>query len=114
MSPARSRLLLGFWALLVMGLSVRALGRGLVGDRWGPEPSVRPVTIDLNSASVAELSALPGIGAVRAEAIVLDRIRHGAFRRVEDLDRVDGLGPGTREVLGGFVECRRRGDDAAR
>ena len=31
--------------------------------------------VDVNRASVGELMALPGIGAVRAEAIVLDRIR---------------------------------------
>ncbi len=114
MNSARSRLLLGFWALLVMGLAVRALGRGLVGDRWGRELSLRPTVIDLNSASVAELSTLPGIGAVRAEAIVLDRIRRGAFRTVEDLDRVDGLGAGTLDDLRRFVECRRSGRDAVR
>jgi len=106
--PGRTRLLLAAWALLVLGLAVRALGRGLIGDRWGHELSLVPMVVDLNSASVAELSTLPGIGVVRAEAIVLDRIRRGSFRTVEDLDRVDGLGLGTVGLVRAFVECRRR------
>jgi competence protein ComEA len=107
-------LLLAAWALLVLGLAVRALGRGLVGDRWGRELSLVPMVVDLNSASVAELTTLPGIGVVRAEAIVLDRIRRGSFRTVEDLDRVDGLGLGTVGLVRAFVECRRRDGVAGR
>lgn len=114
MTPSRARLLLAVWAFLVLGLAIRALGRGLVGDRWGRELTVRPTVVDLNSASVAELSTLPGIGVVRAEAIVLDRIRRGAFRAVEDLDRVDGLGAGTLGAVRDFVECRTVRGDAAR
>ena len=102
----RHRLLLGCWALLVIALSIRALARGLLGDRRGGELAIHAVMIDLNRASVAELTALPGIGAERAEAIVLDRIRRGSFRAVEDLDRVDGLGPGTLDLARPFVECR--------
>src|SRR5690606_2906119 len=90
-SPARSRLVLACWGMLTLGLAVRALGRGLVGERPGGL-SLRPVLVDLNSASVAELATLPGIGRVRAETIVLERIRHGAFLDADDLCRVDGLG----------------------
>jgi competence protein ComEA len=111
---ARTRLLLATWALLVIGLSIRALGRGLVGDRWGAELSLRPAVIDLNTASVAELSALPGVGGVRAEAIVLDRIRRGSFQTIEELDRVDGLGAGTVDLVRPFVACRRSVRDPAR
>jgi len=110
----RARLLLATWALLVIGLSIRALGRGLVGDRWGDELSLRPIVVDLNTASVAELSTLPGVGGVRAEAIVLDRIRRGSFHSVEDLVRVDGLGAGTLEVLRPFVACRSPAPAATR
>jgi competence protein ComEA len=108
------RLLLSLWALLVMGLATRAFGRGLIGDRWGLPLTIRPVVVDLNSASVAELSALPGIGPMRAEAIVLDRIRRGWFRSIEDLDRIDGIGLGTLDQVRTFVECRQPGGGGAR
>ena len=54
-----------------------------------------PVRIDVNRAPLGDLLALPGIGRVRAEAIILHRVRHGPFKRVEDLGGVDGIGPGT-------------------
>ena len=56
-----------------------------------PWPS-RPV--DLNAAGRAELTILPGVGPSLAAAIVSDREERGAFRSVEDLDRVRGIGPG--------------------
>ncbi len=49
--------------------------------------------IDINSAGAAELALLPGIGPALAERIIEDRERRGPFRRVEDLDRVKGIGP---------------------
>ena len=49
--------------------------------------------IDVNHASSAELDALPGIGASKAEAIVADRERNGPFRSADDLLRVKGIGP---------------------
>ncbi len=114
MRPGRARLLLSLWAVVVLGLAVRALGRGLVGDRCGHALTIQPWVVDLNSASVAELATLPGIGKVRAESIVLDRIRRGAFRSVDELDRVDGLGAGTLVHLRAFVECRPPGSADAR
>ena len=102
MSSGRRRLLLSIWALLVFGLAVRALARGLLGaDASGP--TIRPVSVDLNRASADELTSLPGIGIVRAQAIVLDRIRTGSFRTVADLERVDGLGADVVEVVRPFV-----------
>lgn len=50
--------------------------------------------IDLNTAGVADLERLPGIGSTRARAIVEYRQEHGDFRSVEDLLSVDGIGPG--------------------
>lgn len=102
MSAGRRRVLLALWSVLVFGLAVRSLALGLgVGD--ADPVHVRSVLVDVNRASVGELMALPGIGAVRAEAIVLDRIRNGPFRTVQDLDRVDGLGPDTCAGLRPFV-----------
>lgn len=48
--------------------------------------------VDVNSASAAELEALPGIGAAKAAAIVEER-QVRPFSSVEDLERVRGVGP---------------------
>lgn len=72
-----------------------------------PDSAVRPAPVapdssaggppgaqlDLNRASAQELDALPGIGPVLAERIVQHRQQNGAFRRVEDLAAVRGIGP---------------------
>ena len=55
--------------------------------------------VSLNSADVAALDALPGIGPVTAERILQDRLTNGPFRDVDELDRVPGVGPGTVEQL---------------
>jgi competence protein ComEA len=48
--------------------------------------------LDLNSATAAQLEALPGIGPSLASAILAERDRAGGFRRVDDLRRVRGIG----------------------
>lgn len=103
MTESRRRLLLSVWAFLVFGLSVRAFAHGLLSGAIAPAPVAVPLTVDLNRASVGELTTLPGIGLARAEAIVLDRVRRGPFRVLEDLDRVDGFGPQTCASIQPYV-----------
>ncbi len=57
--------------------------------------------VDINSASVIELDALPGIGPAKARAIVRYREDHGRFTGVEELSAVSGLSPA---VLGRLKE----------
>ncbi len=68
-------------------------------------PAARPsaVPLDLNRASAQELDALPGIGPVLAARIVQHRERNGAFRRIEDLAAVRGIGPRAMERLRGSL-----------
>lgn len=55
--------------------------------------------VDLNTATVEELDALPGIGPVMAAAIVAWRDAHGRFSSVDQLGEVDGIGPARLEKL---------------
>jgi competence protein ComEA len=49
--------------------------------------------VNLNTADLAALDGLPGIGSVLARRIVDHREQHGPFRRVDDLLDVPGIGP---------------------
>jgi len=82
----------------------------------GAEPS-SGVTADgrviLNVATEDELTRLPGIGPVRARAIVALRQRLAKFRAVEDLLRVHGIGRKTlRRIKSNAVLDRPLGGDA--
>ncbi len=62
-------------------------------------PAAPGALIDLNRATTDELARLPGIGPARAAAIIDDRTRRGRFTRIEDLERVPGIGARTVERL---------------
>ena len=97
-----SWVLVSVWGGVTCLLAMRMLfGALTAGDDGGIE--VQRLRIDLNRSPYEELLLLPGIGPTRAEAIVLDRLRHGAFRRLEDLHRVEGLGPDTLDRIASFV-----------
>ena len=55
--------------------------------------------VDLNSASFAELLALPELGPALAQRIVDYRTKHGPFLCVDDLTQVRGVGAKTLEQL---------------
>lgn len=55
--------------------------------------------LDLNSATQAQLDALPGIGPVLAERIVAWRTEHGRFTSVDELGEVSGIGAKAMERL---------------
>jgi competence protein ComEA len=48
--------------------------------------------VNLNTASAAEFEALPGIGAKTAARIIEYRQKNGAFKKVEELMNVRGIG----------------------
>lgn len=112
--------------LLLMGLTLAGLGVRLVVGRAavpgavafryadGDRPArdsvaaqagrlIRPLRrgerIDVDRASVAELTRLPRIGPGLATRIAADREANGPFGSLEALDRVAGIGPATLEAL---------------
>jgi competence protein ComEA len=59
--------------------------------------------VHLNSATVEQLDALPGIGPVTAQKIIDYRQKHGAFTSVDELDAVSGIGPARLDQLRDLV-----------
>ena len=57
-----------------------------------PPASSSTQMVNLNSATVPQLEALPGIGRSTAEKIVEYRQKSGGFKKVEDLMNVQGIG----------------------
>jgi competence protein ComEA len=63
--------------------------------------------VNINSASVAELEALPGIGPAKATAIVKYREEKGNFKSVQDLKNVQGISDKLLEKISGEVEVAK-------
>lgn len=63
--------------------------------------------LDLNQASKDELESLPGIGPEKAEDILAYREAFGPFESVEDLLKVEGIGPKTLESIRQFLVIER-------
>jgi competence protein ComEA len=59
--------------------------------------------VDLNTATLEQLDALPGIGPSTAKAIIDERQRRGGFRSVDDLLDVRGIGPAKLDAIRDLV-----------
>ena len=96
-----------FVSLALLVTAMLSLGWMLWRGTW----SIRPVEVSLkngapfvyqievNEARWTEWLQLPGIGEKLAKTIVEDRDRQGAFRSIDDVARVKGIGPKTLEKL---------------
>lgn len=59
--------------------------------------------IAVNTASLAALESVPGVGPVRAEAILRSRASVGRFESLDQLTRVKGIGPVTVAQIRPFL-----------
>ena len=76
---------------LALLLSTTALAAGNDAGAHSSGPALSGV-VNVNAATAEELSLLPGVGPAKAQAIIRYRTEHGAFKRVEDLSQVKGIG----------------------
>ncbi len=79
--------------LLILGLGIAAQA-GQEGPRRTTPAAKASASgpLNLNSATVAQLESLPGIGKSTAERILEYREKSGGFKKVEDLMNVRGIG----------------------
>ena len=90
--------------------AVRCDGRG--PRLRGPARRLFGLPIDPNAADALTLTTLPGIGPVRARAIIAARERR-PFRSVADLVRAKGVGPRNLERVAPLLAvAHTRGDEA--
>jgi len=80
-------------ALLVLGF---ALPTGAAQESARPPAARAPVEaaapVNLNTATAAQLEALPGVGPALAQRIVEYRQQSGGFKKIEELMNVRGIG----------------------
>jgi len=60
--------------------------------------------LDLNTATIADLSTLPGVGPVLARRIVEFREKKGGFRRVEELLAIPGISERKFRAIRGYLK----------
>ncbi len=59
--------------------------------------------VNINTAGFAELDSLPGIGEVKAQAILDYRQNNGLFTSLEDLMKVEGINQSLYDKLQGLI-----------
>ena len=84
LGPVWQRVLAIAALLMLAGVAGPAVGAGSAGAPSG--------VVNINTASADELQLLPGVGKVRANAIVVMRKERGGFKSVDDLKDVKGIG----------------------
>jgi competence protein ComEA len=87
--------------LIVVG--VPAPAPPAAGSAGPAGPAAPGDKVNLNTATLAQLDTLPGVGPVLAQRILGYRTNHGGFRSVTDLRQVDGIGDSRFEQLKDLV-----------
>jgi comEA protein len=125
LTPAERRVILFLTGTLIVGAAIRyyqeafppeqkfnyhaadssfaAFQARIAADTALPDPGHQDHLLNINSASMAELLSLPGIGRTLAERIVQHREQEGQFGAVEDLQNIKGISKKKLEKLKPFI-----------
>ncbi len=88
-----------FRRVVATGLAVvvaLVMGSGLAAAAAKPAPSGK---VNINTASVEQLTSLPGVGEKLAQRIVAYREKAGDFKAAEELMNVSGIGEKSYQKL---------------
>ena len=77
---------------LVGSLAAHPLAAQTTKARADSQSAKPAVTVNLNTATSAELETLPGVGAKMAARIIEYRQKKGPFKKIEELMNVQGIG----------------------
>ena len=87
---------------IVVGESVTAASANSI-----TQPSNNLTTlVNINTATLEQLQTLPKIGAVTAQRIVEYRTKNGPFARIEDIQKVTGIGDATYATLAPLITVK--------
>ena len=59
--------------------------------------------VNINTASLKELTGIPGIGETRAQAIIDYRDKNGSFKSIEEIKKVDGIKDGLFSKIKDYI-----------
>ncbi|MEH0844381.1 helix-hairpin-helix domain-containing protein [Micromonospora sp. CPCC 205711] len=89
--------------LILVGVAAPPGQAGPAGASAGGAAPTAGGRLNLNTATLAQLDALPGVGPVLAQRILTHRDQQGGFRSVGDLRQVEGIGDARYEQLKDLV-----------
>ncbi|MBB1293630.1 MAG: competence protein ComEA [Pseudoalteromonas rhizosphaerae] len=89
--------------VVVLGLAISLPSGAAVTKTEATESMGKVQLVNVNQATVEQLTQLPGIGKSKAQAIVDYRTEQGKFKSVADLAQVKGIGDKLVAKLDGKV-----------
>lgn len=104
--PAADLDALNLAEVLIDGIKIDVPRRGAsvaAGPGTVPATPTTPGLVSLNSSDAPTLEMVPGIGPVKAAAIIEYRTQIGGFDSIEQLLEVDGIGPATLDALRSYL-----------
>ena len=87
-----SRTLLATLVVCLLAAVASPAAQGKTATGSTAAAAATPSVVNLNSATVAQIATLPGIGEKAAQRIVEYREKNGGFKKIEELMNVKGIG----------------------
>lgn len=75
----------------------------IVSEKTEEKEETTPIIVNINTADTEELMTLPGIGKVRAAAIIDYRQQMGSFEKIEDIMNVKGIKTGIFSKINSLI-----------